>query len=64
MGASSSADAKVPKSKKDKGKRYYKIPEKRLKERYDPEENTNFTSQHSASINKVRSIVMLLARLC
>ena len=42
------------KKKKKKGDRYYKEPKKRLKERFDPEENLNFTSQADASVDKVR----------
>ena len=53
MGASSSSvDTKGVKIKKG-NKQYHKEPAKRLKERFDPEENTNFTSQHDASIDKV-----------
>ena len=53
MGASSSTvDEKGVKIKKG-NKHYHKEPAKRLKERFDPEENTNFTSQHDASVDKV-----------
>ena len=53
MGASSSSvDTKGVKIKKG-NKQFHKEPAKRLKERFDPEENTNFTSQHDASIDKV-----------
>ena len=41
------------KKKKKKGERFYKAPTKRLKERFDPEENLNFTSQADASVDKV-----------
>lgn len=41
------------KKKKKKGERFYKAPAKRLKERFDPEENLNFTSQSDASVDKV-----------
>ena len=54
MGASTSTVVNAIKGKKKRD--YNKIPEKRLKERYDPEENTSFTTQHDASIDKVRSI--------
>ena len=51
------------KKKKKKGDRYYKEPSKRLKERFDPEENLNFTSQADASVDKAARgpLVMLFA---
>lgn len=51
MGANSSVAGIIKKKKKA----YYRLePEKREKTRFDPEENTSFTSQHDASIDKVR----------
>ena len=50
------ADLSTGKKKKKKGDRYYKEPSKRLKERFDPEENLNFTSQIDASVDKVRHL--------
>lgn len=51
MGANSSVAGIIKKKKKE----YYRLePEKREKTRFDPEENTSFTSQHDASIDKVR----------
>lgn len=55
MGASTSTVVNAIKGKKKRD--YNKIPEKRLKERYDPEENTSFTTQHDASIDKVRRLI-------
>ena len=50
MGASGSTDGAIKRKKKP----YYRLePEKREKTRFDPEENTNFTSQHDASVDKV-----------
>ena len=56
MGAdlSSLFSGEKKKKKKVKGERFYKPPDKRLKERFDPEENLNFTSQLDAAIDKVR----------
>lgn len=56
MGADLSAvfTGEKKKKKKVKGERFYKPPDKRLKERFDPEENLNFTSQLDAAIDKVR----------
>ena len=34
-------------------------PEKREKTRFDPLENSNFTSQHDASIDKVKRVTIL-----
>ena len=34
---------------------YYRPPEVRQKDRYDPVEKSTFTSQHDASIDKVRN---------
>jgi hypothetical protein len=42
----------VKAKKNEKGVRYYKPPDKRVKVRYDPEEKINFTTQHEASIDK------------
>jgi len=55
MGADLSAvfTGEKKKKKKVKGERFYKPPDKRLKERFDPEENLNFTSQLDAAIDKV-----------
>lgn len=51
MGASSSADGTILKKKKV----YKRLePEKREKTRFDPLENSVFTSQHDASIDKVK----------
>ena len=51
MGASSSADGTILKKKKV----YKRLePEKREKTRFDPLEHSNFTSQHDASIDKVK----------
>ena len=57
MGADISAvfTGEKKKKKKVKGERFYKPPDKRLKERFDPEENLNFTSQLDAAIDKVRT---------
>ena len=56
MGASGSTDGTVKKKKKP----YYRQePEKREKTRYDPEDNTNFTSQHDASVDKVIEMSMI-----
>ena len=56
MGASGSTDGAVKKKKKP----YYRLePEKREKTRFDPEENTNFTSQHDASVDKVIGTSMI-----
>jgi hypothetical protein len=55
MGANSST---VEHKKRKKGERYYKPPDKRVKERYDPEENISFTSQHDASIDKYDYLIV------
>lgn len=39
--------------KKIKTANYYRPPQVRQKDRYDQEENTSYTSQHDASIDKV-----------
>ena len=62
MGADLSAvfTGEKKKKKKVKGERFYKPPDKRLKERFDPEENLNFTSQLDAAIDKVCNITIFL----
>ena len=56
MGASSSSDGTILKKKKV----YKRLePEKREKTRFDPLENSNFTSQHDASIDKVKCVTNL-----
>lgn len=57
MGASSSSDGTILKKKKV----YKRLePEKREKTRFDPLENSNFTSQHDASIDKVKYVVICI----
>jgi hypothetical protein len=51
MGAGSSTVTKEV--RKSKSVNYYRPPQVRQKDRYDREENTTFTSQHDASIDKV-----------
>lgn len=60
MGADLSAvfTGEKKKKKKVKGERFYKPPDKRFKERFDPEENLNFTSQLDAAIDKYDYLIV------
>lgn len=43
------------KKKKGVGGKYYRPPDVRQKDRYEPEESLNLSSQNDSSIDKVRS---------
>ena len=51
----------VLKKKKGNGK-YYRPPDVRQKDRYEPEESLNLSSQNDASIDKVSALLVLFGR--
>ena len=50
------------KKKRGVGGKYYRPPDVRQKDRYEPEESLNLSSQNDASIDKVRSSVIFTKR--
>lgn len=52
------------KKKKGVGGKYYRPPDVRQKDRYEPEESLNLSSQNDSSIDKVRSSVLFIVETC
>jgi hypothetical protein len=48
------------KKKKGVGGKYYRPPDVRQKDRYEPEESLNLSSQNDSSIDKVRSFTVVI----
>lgn len=48
------------KKKKGVGGKFYRPPDVRQKDRYEPEESLNLSSQNDSSIDKVRSYTIII----